>query len=43
MTDEDGYSYTVQLQRGATNDRDKHKATVTAETHQTLDELEGEA
>lgn len=37
MTDEDGFSYTVQLQRGQTDDRDKHKATVTAET---IDELE---
>ena len=36
MTDEDGFSYTVQLQRGETDDRDKHKATVTAHT---IDEL----
>jgi len=36
VTDEDGFSYTVQLQRGETDDRDKHKATVTAHT---IDEL----
>lgn len=36
MSDDDPYTYTVQLQRGETSDRDKHKSTVTA---QTIDEL----
>jgi hypothetical protein len=37
MSDHEAFSYTVQLQRGETDDRDKHKCTVTAHS---IDELE---
>ena len=38
MSDEDAYSYTVHLQRGETDDRDKHKCTVTADSIERLEE-----
>ena len=38
MSDDAAYSYTVQLQRGSTDDRDKRKSTVTAESIEELEE-----
>lgn len=35
---DDVFSYTVQLQRGETDDRDKHNCTVTAETIEDLEQ-----
>lgn len=37
MSDDEPFTYTVQLQRGETDDRDKHKSTVTANS---IDELQ---
>lgn len=43
MSEGDTYSYTVQLQRGETDDRDKHTCDVTAETIEELREKVREA
>ena len=36
MSDGDTYSYTLQLQRGETDDRDKHQCDVSAESIEEL-------